>query len=54
MANLIEITEKLNEEFQIRSFGKDDSFNRFIPRVYEAIGFKWRKAFEWEFGELYN
>lgn len=54
MAGLAEITAKLNEEFNLKSFGKDDSFSRFIPRVYEAIGFDWRKVFESEFGEIYN
>lgn len=54
MASLAEITEKLNDEFNIRAFGKDASFSRFIPHVYGIIGFDWRTAFESEFGELFN
>ncbi|MGM0845489.1 MAG: Nif3-like dinuclear metal center hexameric protein [Bacillota bacterium] len=53
MGNLIDIAERLDEEFRIRSFGKDPAFSRFIPQVYEGR-MEWREKFEPEFNELFN
>jgi hypothetical protein len=36
MENLKDIEDRLDEEFQIKSFGKDPAFSRFIPQVYEG------------------
>ncbi|TYR75855.1 hypothetical protein FZC79_09575 [Rossellomorea vietnamensis] len=53
MENLKDIADRLDEEFQIRSFGKDPAFSRFIPQVYEGR-VNWREKFEPEFNELFN
>ncbi|WP_316569332.1 Nif3-like dinuclear metal center hexameric protein [Neobacillus sp. YIM B06451] len=54
MVNLADIVSKLDTELEIQTFGKDASFSRFIPMVYEPIGFDWKAAFEKDFVELFN
>lgn len=54
MVELKEIVSKLDAELDIKSFGKDSSFSRFIPRVYEPLKFDWQTAFEKDFVELFN
>ncbi|WP_242220524.1 Nif3-like dinuclear metal center hexameric protein [Bacillus cereus group sp. BfR-BA-01380] len=54
MVKLNEIVSKLNVELDIKSFGKDTSFSRFIPMVYEPLNFEWKAAFEKDFVELFN
>lgn len=54
MVELKEIVSKLDAELDINSFGKDDSFSRFIPRVYDPLNFDWQTAFEKNFVELFN
>lgn len=54
MASLSEVVDKLNEELGIETFGADPGFSRFIPAVYDPIGFDWRNAFEDEFKRLFN
>ncbi|TYR95361.1 hypothetical protein FZC84_21645 [Rossellomorea vietnamensis] len=48
MENLKDIADRLDDEFQIRSFGKDPAFSRFIPQVYQGR-VKWKEKFEPEF-----
>ncbi|ALC92862.1 hypothetical protein AM500_17300 [Bacillus sp. FJAT-18017] len=48
------MVSKLDAEFNINSFGKDASFSRFIPRVYEPVNFDWQSEFEKGFVELFN
>ncbi|MHC0035350.1 Nif3-like dinuclear metal center hexameric protein [Pseudoneobacillus sp. C159] len=54
MADLQEIVSKLDTEFDIKAFGKDLSFSRFIPSVYNPIGFDWQATFEKGFVDLFN
>ena len=54
MVLLNEVVKKLDNEFNIKLFGKDTSFSRFIPNVYEPINFDWASAFEKDFNELFN
>lgn len=54
MLVLNEIVNKLDNEFQIKAFGKDSAFSRFIPNVYDPINFDWKTVFEEEFVELFN
>ena len=54
MVELKEIVSKLDAEFDIKSFGKDASFSRFIPRAYEPLNFNWKTVFEKDFVELFN
>lgn len=54
MTNLTEIVSKLDREFNIKAFGKDDSFSRFIPNVYDSIHFDWKSTFEKKFSTLFN
>lgn len=54
MTELKEIVNKLDNEFSIKSFGKDASFSRFIPNVYDPIEFDWKSVFEKEFVEFFN
>src|SRR5690625_4048752 len=48
------ITQRLNDEFQIEKLGKDPGFSRFIPAVYDSIGFEWSEIFEKKFTQLFN
>ena len=48
------VVNKLDKELNIRSFGKDSAFSRFVPSVYDSIQFDWKTAFEQEFTELFN
>jgi putative NIF3 family GTP cyclohydrolase 1 type 2 len=54
MADLHEIVRKLNTELNINAFGKDASFSRFIPMVYNSINYDWQSTFEKGFVELFN
>lgn len=54
MVELKEIVEKLDVEFAIASFGKDASFSRFIPMVYNPLNFDWKSAFEKDFVKFFN
>lgn len=54
MVRLETIVNKLNKEFNIKEYGKDPSFSRFIPHVYENIQFDWKSSFENEFIHLFN
>jgi putative NIF3 family GTP cyclohydrolase 1 type 2 len=54
MVSLNEVITRLDNEFNIQSFGKDSAFSRFIPDVYEPIQFDWKSVFEKDFCELFN
>ncbi|TQR17530.1 Nif3-like dinuclear metal center hexameric protein [Psychrobacillus vulpis] len=54
MNELNEIVARLDHEFQIETFGKDISFSRFIPTVYDPLKFGWKNTFEEKFVELFN
>lgn len=54
MTLLSDIVNKLNREFNIKAYGKDAAFSRFIPSVYDPIQYDWKAAFEPDFTELFN
>lgn len=54
MEKLTNITQRLDHDFQIEKVGKDPGFSRFIPAVYDPIGFRWAEEFEKQFTQLFN
>lgn len=40
--------------FQVRDLPSDPAFSRFVPMVYDPIGFSWRDFFEPAFAERFN
>lgn len=54
MEALERIKLDLDRLFQIEHYGKDSAMSRFVPAVYEPIGFDWAQAFEPKFSELFN
>ncbi|MBY6036792.1 Nif3-like dinuclear metal center hexameric protein [Fictibacillus nanhaiensis] len=54
MANLRKIDQTIDSLFRYREIGTDPAFSRFIPMVYDPIGFSWREEFEQEFTQLFN
>ncbi|MBW3112271.1 Nif3-like dinuclear metal center hexameric protein [Bacillus sp. MCCB 382] len=53
MASLSDIVRRLDQTFEIKSYGKDPAFSRFIPQVYEGK-MDWEAKFEPAFTELFN
>lgn len=51
---LTRIEALLDDTFAIPRLGADPGFSRFIPMVYDPIGFDWRHFFEPEFTALFN
>jgi len=45
---------QLEQLFYLDQWEKDPAFSRFIPTVYEPIGFAWRDFFEQEFVQRFN
>jgi putative NIF3 family GTP cyclohydrolase 1 type 2 len=54
VVHLDEIVNKLDNELNIKSFGKDTAFSRFIPDVYDPLKFDWKNVFENDFTKLFN
>ncbi|MBE7121539.1 Nif3-like dinuclear metal center hexameric protein [Bacillus cereus] len=54
MPALKAIEQSLNHLFQIKKYGKDSAFSRFIPATYDQIQFPWQQFFEANFVELFN
>ncbi|MBS4174374.1 Nif3-like dinuclear metal center hexameric protein [Bacillus sp. FJAT-49736] len=54
MVKLNDIVLKLDQEFEIKSFGKDSAFSRFLPGVYDPIHFDWQQFFEKDFTQFFN
>jgi putative NIF3 family GTP cyclohydrolase 1 type 2 len=54
MVFLDNVVNKLDEELNIKVFGKDSAFSRFIPEVYDKLDFEWRTVFEDDFTKLFN
>lgn len=48
------IIEFLDSIFSISALGADPAFSRFVPMVYDPVGFDWRGAFEPEFSRRFN
>ncbi|MBN8192927.1 Nif3-like dinuclear metal center hexameric protein [Bacillus sp. NTK074B] len=53
MAGLSDIVQRLDQTFEIKNYGKDPAFSRFIPQVYEEE-MDWKGIFEPAFTELFN
>lgn len=51
---LDDIVNILNDEFDIKSYGEDPAFSRFIPYVYDPLTFDWRSEFEKAFTRYFN
>ncbi|MFD1738156.1 Nif3-like dinuclear metal center hexameric protein [Bacillus salitolerans] len=49
-----ELVQSLNKEFRIDSFGRDSAFSRFVPMVYEPVGFDWKSEFTTSFTTYFN
>ncbi|MDM5156939.1 Nif3-like dinuclear metal center hexameric protein [Bacillus sp. DX1.1] len=54
MSALQEVQHALDDLFQIRKYGKDTAFSRFIPAVYDSIKFPWQQFFETDFITYFN
>ncbi|PFD96817.1 hypothetical protein COE15_10910 [Bacillus cereus] len=54
MPALKEVQHALDSLFQIKKYGKDSAFSRFIPAVYDPIEFPWRQFFEADFVNTFN
>ena len=53
-APLSRIEQFFEEYFRIQDVPVDPAFGRFVPMVYDAIGFSWRDAFEPGFVQRFN
>jgi putative NIF3 family GTP cyclohydrolase 1 type 2 len=51
---LSEMERALNELFRVKELGPDLGFSRFVPGVYDQVGFDWKSAFEPAFNRLFN
>lgn len=54
MIPLVDVVRKLDQEFDIKSYGQDSSFSRFIPHVYNSVQFDWQSVFEKYFTKYFN
>ncbi|MEW5571362.1 Nif3-like dinuclear metal center hexameric protein [Rossellomorea marisflavi] len=51
---LEELVKKLDQEFEVKAYGADPAFKRFLPAAYESVSFDWEAAFEEEFTSYFN
>ena len=54
MIRLSDMVSALDTELKINNYGKDLSFSRFIPMVYNPINFDWKEKFEKKFVRLFS
>ncbi len=54
MIQLEKVEKELNDYFKVKELAEDPAFSRFIPMVYEPIGFDWRSFFEKDFVQRFN
>ncbi len=54
MASLWKIEQALERLFRVNEWEKDPGFSRFIPMVYDPLGFLWQDFFEPEFTNRFN
>lgn len=54
MEKISVLERKLNEQFHLDEYDQDPAFSRFIPMVYDPIGFDWRSRFEPHFVRSFN
>lgn len=52
--SLNEVVYELDKLFSIRDWGADPAMSRFVPQVYQGIGYDHTKFFEVDFCERYN
>lgn len=52
--NLHTISRFLNQYFRVNDLDSDPAFSRFVPMVYDPIGFDWQGVFETEFSRRFN
>ena len=52
--SLNEVVRELDTLFSIRDWGADPAMSRFVPRVYQEIGYDHTKVFEVDFCKRYN
>lgn len=48
------LESELNRLFRLEDYDRDPSFSRFIPMVYDPIGFDWKNTFEPDFVQRFN
>lgn len=51
---LTDIKNKLDDFFEIKKLALDPSMSKYIPMVYDPIGFDWKNEFEKDFTERLN
>ncbi|MGG1660485.1 Nif3-like dinuclear metal center hexameric protein [Brevibacillus sp. NRS-1366] len=54
MESRIRIGHELQKLFRMDEWDADPAFSRFIPMVYEPLGFPWRSFFEADFVQKFN
>ncbi|MEK3779307.1 Nif3-like dinuclear metal center hexameric protein [Paenibacillus sp. FSL R5-0810] len=54
MELLHDVQSKLDLFFDVYQLDKDPAFSRFIPMVYDPIGFDWKAKFEEDFTQRFN
>lgn len=52
--SLNEVVYELDKLFSIRDWGADPAMSRFVPQVYQGIGYDHTKVFEVDFCQRYN
>jgi putative NIF3 family GTP cyclohydrolase 1 type 2 len=52
--NLARIEQYLTALFRVDDLETDPAFSRFVPMIYDPIGFPWRDAFEPDFVRRFN
>jgi putative NIF3 family GTP cyclohydrolase 1 type 2 len=54
MEMIHDIKSKLDSLFDINKLDRDPAFSRFLPAVYDSIGFDWKAEFESDFTTRFN
>ncbi|NMB91837.1 hypothetical protein GYA37_03255 [candidate division WWE3 bacterium] len=51
---LNELVDSLDKYFGVKELDKDPAMSRFIPMVYDPLGYDWKSVFEPDFCERFN
>jgi len=54
MPKLLDITEKLDDYFEVNDLDVDPGMGRYVPMVYGPVGIQWENYFEKEFNKRFN
>jgi hypothetical protein len=54
MELILSLENRLNDFFKVKELDKDPGFSKFIPMVYDPIGFDWKNYFEQDFTKRFN